>query len=50
MTKEYGGYLPIEFAQGTPYYKGEHIVALNSGRYAIAYALKHLKWKRLVGV
>lgn len=44
MTKEYGGYLPIEFAQGTPYYKGEHIVALNSGRYAIAYALKHLKW------
>ena len=44
MTKEYGGYLPIEFAAGTPYYSGEHVVALNSGRYAIAYALRQLKW------
>lgn len=44
MMKEYGGYLPIEFASGTPYYSGEHVVALNSGRYAIAYALKQLKW------
>lgn len=44
MMKEYGGYLPIEFAAGTPYYSGEHVVALNSGRYAIAYALKQLKW------
>ena len=44
MMKEYGGYLPIEFAAGVPYYSGEHVVALNSGRYAIAYALKQLKW------
>lgn len=44
MIKEYGGYLPIEFAAGTPYYAGEHVAALNSGRYAIAYALKQLKW------
>lgn len=44
MMKEYGGYLPIEFAAGTSYYSGEHVVALNSGRYAIAYALKQLKW------
>ena len=44
MMKEYGGYLPIEFAAGVPYYSGEHVAALNSGRYAIAYALKQLKW------
>ena len=44
MMKEYGGYLPIEFAAGAPYYSGEHVAALNSGRYAIAYALKQLKW------
>ncbi len=44
MMKEYGGYLPIEFAAGTPYFAGEHVAALNSGRYAIAYALKQLKW------
>lgn len=44
MKKEYGGYLPIEFASGTPYYSGDHVIALNSGRYAIAYALQALKW------
>ncbi len=39
MRKEYGGYLPLELRKGKEYYKGQDCVALNSGRYAIRYAL-----------
>ena len=39
VTREYGGYLPLELPKGQEYYRGEHVVALNSGRYAIVYAL-----------
>lgn len=46
--KEYGGYLPLELHKGTPYYTGESVVALNSGRYAILYAVQdagfHTMW------
>lgn len=46
--KEYGGYLPLELHKGAPYYAGDDVVALNSGRYAILYAVEdagyHTLW------
>lgn len=44
MVKEYGGYLPLELPKGNAYYQGEDVVALNSGRYAIVYALQETNW------
>lgn len=44
MEKEYGGYLPLELPKGNVYYQGEDVVALNSGRYAIVYALQETNW------
>lgn len=47
VTREYGGYLPLELPKGQEYYRGEHVVALNSGRYAIVYALLDGGWERI---
>ncbi len=47
MRKEYGGYLPLELPARSAYYQGDDVVELNSGRYAIAYALQEGKWKRI---
>lgn len=44
MEKEYGGYLPLELSKGQAYYHGENVVALNSGRYAAAYAVRDAGW------
>lgn len=44
MNKEYGGYLPIELPKGSAYYTGNDVVALNAGRYAIAYAVQEAGW------
>ncbi len=44
MAKEYGGYLPLELPEGNAYYQGEDVAALNSGRYAIVYALQETDW------
>lgn len=45
--KEYGGYLPLELSKGNPYYKGDDVVALNTGRYAIAYAVQDAGWDKI---
>lgn len=47
VAKEYGGYLPLELPKGREYYRGDHVVALNSGRYAIVYALLDGGWNRI---
>lgn len=47
MTKEYGGYLPIELPKGCAYYHGSDVVALNAGRYAVVYALQDAGWRSI---
>lgn len=47
MNKEYGGYLPLELNKGNTLYKGDDVVALNSGRYAIVYALIDAGWNAI---
>lgn len=44
MFREYGGYLPLELPEGREFYHGDDVIALNSGRYAIIYALLDGGW------
>ncbi len=44
MTKEYGGYLPLELKKEKAWYQGEDVVSLNAGRYAVVYALQEGAW------
>lgn len=44
MPREYGGYLPLELPKGNEFYEGDHVISLNSGRYAILYALMDGHW------
>lgn len=43
--KEYGSYQPFECIKGKEYYSGENVVALNSARNAIVYAIMDGKYE-----
>lgn len=46
--REYGGYLPLELNKGKEYYQDDKcILRLNSGRSAIAVAMRQSGWKKL---
>ncbi|MBP5384304.1 MAG: hypothetical protein J6Y57_04955 [Lachnospiraceae bacterium] len=45
--KEYGGYLPFELRKGCEWYTGESVIALNSARYGIVYAVRDAGYRKI---